>query len=74
VATAPEVRHRGIGTAVMEALLAQADAAGIGETFLAAQRQAEGFYGRLGFFAVGAPYAVRGVPHRWMVRRRRDRG
>ena len=70
VATAPELRQRGIGTAVMAALLAEADAAGIGETRLAAQRHAEGFYGRLGFFAAGAPYAVNGIPHRWMTRQR----
>ncbi len=70
VATAPEVRQRGIGAAVMAALVAEADAVGIGETLLAAQRHAEGFYGRLGFFAVGAPYAVNGIPHRWMVRTR----
>ena len=71
VATLPEHRQRGVGTAIMEALLDEGDAAGIGETFLAAQRHAEGFYGRLGFFAVGAPYAVHGIPHRWMVRQRR---
>lgn len=70
VATAPEARHRGVGSAVMRALLAEADAAGIAETLLAAQRHAEGFYGRLGFFAVGAPYTARGVAHRWMVRQR----
>jgi predicted GNAT family N-acyltransferase len=70
VATAPEVRQRGVGTAVMRALVAEADAAGIGETLLAAQRHAEGFYGRLGFFATGAPYAVHGIPHRWMIRTR----
>jgi predicted GNAT family N-acyltransferase len=71
VATAPEARRRGVATAVMGALLAEADAAGVGETLLAAQRHAEGFYGRLGFFAAGAPYAVHGIPHRWMTRQRR---
>ena len=75
VATAPEARRRGVATAVMGALLAEADAVGVGETLLAAQRHAEGFYGRLGFFAAGAPYAVHGIPHRWMTRTRtRTRG
>lgn len=71
VATAPAFRGAGIGAAIVGALLAEADAAGIDETLLAAQRHAEGFYARLGFFAVGTPYLVHGIPHRWMVRPRR---
>lgn len=71
VATAPEERRRGVGRAVMLALLAEADAAGMDQTLLAAQRQAEGFYGRLGFFAAGAPYQAHGIAHRWMIRQRR---
>jgi predicted GNAT family N-acyltransferase len=42
----------------------------MGETVLAAQRHAEAFYSALGFFPTGAPYKVRGIPHRWMVRQR----
>jgi len=70
LATDREWRRRGIGQAMMETLLDEADMAGIGETVLAAQRHAERFYGELGFIASGHPYKVRGIPHRWMVRKR----
>ncbi len=68
VATLPEARRRGVAAAVMDHLLAEADAAGIPETVLAAQRHAEPFYARFGFFAAGQPYMVGSIPHRWMVR------
>lgn len=70
VATLPEARRHGVATAVMDRLLAEADAAGIPETVLAAQRHAERFYARFGFFAAGQPYMVGSIPHRWMVRYR----
>jgi predicted GNAT family N-acyltransferase len=70
VATLPEARRRGVASAVLRRLLAEADAAGMGQTVLAAQRHAEGFYGRFGFFATGLPYLVGGIPHRWMIRYR----
>ena len=70
VATDMAYRRRGIGREIMYALLDEADRAGLKETVLAAQRHAEAFYAGLGFVPTGAPYKVRGIPHRWMVRAR----
>jgi predicted GNAT family N-acyltransferase len=70
VATVPEARRLGVGSAVMRFLLNAADAAGIIEVALAAQWPAIQFYTRLGFVPAGAPYDVRGILHRRMTRRR----
>ena len=70
VATIPEARQQGVGTAVMRFLLAAADDAGAPLVALAAQTHAERFYRRLGFMAAGSPYLVRGIEHRWMARYR----
>src|SRR4051794_11767339 len=70
VATVPEARRLGVGSAVMRYLLDAADAAGIVEVALAAQWPAIPFYTRLGFVVAGAPYDVRGILHRRMTRRR----
>lgn len=70
VATAPEARERGVGSAVMRFLLAAADGAAAPRVVLAAQSHAEAFYRRLGFIPAGKPYLVRGVLHRWMARTR----
>jgi predicted GNAT family N-acyltransferase len=69
VATLPEARGLGVGRAVMRYLIDQADAAGAPVIALAAQTHAEQFYRKLGFVGTGRVYAVRGVEHRWMVRR-----
>lgn len=68
VATLPEARERGVGTAVMRFLLAAADAAVPPRIVLAAQMHAEGFYRRFGFMPAGERYLVKGIPHRWMAR------
>lgn len=70
VATLPEARGHGAGSALMRYLLAAADAAGVREVVLAAQAPAEVFYLRLGFSPAGPLYDVRGIPHLRMVRRR----
>jgi predicted GNAT family N-acyltransferase len=70
VATDRSRRRQGIGREVMYALLDEADRAGMRETVLAAQRHAEAFYSGLGFHPSGAPYKMRGIPHRWMIRSR----
>jgi ElaA protein len=70
VATVPEARGLGAGSAVMRFLLDAADRAGAYEVVLAAQTHAEGFYRRLGFARAGPLYDVRGIPHRRMIRRR----
>jgi predicted GNAT family N-acyltransferase len=70
VATVPEARDRGAGSAVMRFLLDAADSAGVREVALAAQGPAEQLYRRLGFVVAGPTYDVRGIPHRRMIRRR----
>jgi predicted GNAT family N-acyltransferase len=70
VATLPEMRDLGIGTALMRFLLDAADASGTREVALAAQAHAEAFYRRLGFLPAGPLYDVRGIPHIRMTRRR----
>jgi predicted GNAT family N-acyltransferase len=69
VATLPEARGHGVGRAVMRHLIEQAEAAGAPVIALAAQMHAESFYQKLGFVGTGRTYLVRGVEHRWMVRR-----
>lgn len=69
VATAPAARGRGIGTVTMRFLLAAADEAGASIVVLSAQTHAEPFYCRLGFVPAGDPFSVKGIEHRWMVRR-----
>src|SRR5262245_15646628 len=61
VATIPEARQQGAGSAVMRFLLEAADAAGIREVALAAQAPAEHFYHELGFVPAGPSYDVRGI-------------
>jgi predicted GNAT family N-acyltransferase len=70
VATLPEARGEGAGSAVMRFLLEAADRAGAREVALAAQLPAEEFYQRLGFIQAGPIYDVRGIPHRRMLRYR----
>ena len=74
VATLPEARSQGAGTAVMRFLLDAADRAGTPEVALAAQLPAEEFYLRLGFIQAGPIYDVRGIPHRRMLRYRGSQG
>jgi predicted GNAT family N-acyltransferase len=70
VATLPDLRSRGVGSALMRYLLDAADAAGAREVILAAQTHAEDFYRRLGFKPAGPLYDVRGIPHLRMIRSR----
>ena len=70
VATRPEARGRGVGTAVMRFLLAAADEAGEPTVVLNAQTHADRFYRRLGFVPAGRPFDVKGIEHRWMARAR----
>jgi predicted GNAT family N-acyltransferase len=70
VATLPDMRSRGVGSALMRYLLDAADAAGAREVILAAQAHAEDFYRRLGFKPAGSLYDVRGIPHLRMIRSR----
>jgi predicted GNAT family N-acyltransferase len=69
VATLPAYRGRGVGTAIMRALLAAADEAGIAVVTLSAQTHALAFYRRLGFVPYGQRFVVRGIEHQHMARR-----
>ena len=69
VATLPGYRGHGIGTAVMQALLAAADAANYPVVVLSAQVHALHFYERLGFVPYGNRFQVRGIEHQMMARR-----
>lgn len=62
-------RGRGVGAAILRALIDEARARDHPQVELSAQRHAEGFYARLGFHPVGAPYDEAGIPHIRMIRR-----
>ena len=56
-------RGRGVGAALMRALLDEARSAGMTEIALHAQTHAAGFYRRFGFSATGEPFDEAGIPH-----------
>ena len=62
-------RGRGIGRAVLDALLAAAARRGLNLLQLHAQTHAQGFYAQAGFVAEGAEFDEAGIPHRRMLRR-----
>jgi len=62
------LRGAGIGAAMVAALVDAAKARGDGEIVLSAQVDAQRFYERLGFAAVGAPFDAAGLPHQEMRR------
>lgn len=63
------LRGAGLGEAVLAALEQAARARGDTELHLSAQRSAEGFYRRLGYAALGAPYEEVGIAHIAMRKR-----
>lgn len=67
------LRGAGLGRELLNALVAQAQQRGDIEVVLHAQRNAEGFYSRLGFVPRGEPFDEVGIPHiemaRWLVDR-----
>ncbi len=62
-------RGRGVGGALLAALVDLARERGHGEVRLNAQEHAVPFYARHGFAPVGAPFDEAGIPHRAMARR-----
>ena len=63
------LRGTGVGRQVLMALMEVALERGDRAVRLSAQRTAEGFYARMGFQAVGAPYDEVGIPHVLMEKR-----
>lgn len=63
VAVLKEHRGRGVGEIAMRILMQKAVQLGAQEVHVGAQRQAEGFYLRLGFTPCGPEYDDEGVPH-----------
>lgn len=61
-------RGRGVGAALLEALMAEAGRRGMSRLALSAQSHALGFYTRFGFVPEGDEYDEAGLPHQAMVR------
>lgn len=68
MAVAAAWRQRGVGRALLDALVAQARARGMERVTLNAQMSALGFYERSGFRAEGPEFEEAGIMHRWMHR------
>ncbi len=62
-------RGRGVGSAMLDALLAAARERGLARVTLSAQVAAVPFYARRGFTAEGGEYEEAGIPHQRMVLR-----
>ena len=66
MAVAREWRGRGVGAAILHALVALAGKEGLSLVRLHAQTHALGFYAKHGFTAVGGEFEEAGIPHRAM--------
>jgi len=67
MAVLPDWRGRGVGSALLHAVLAEARARGQAEVRLSAQCRALSFYERHGFVATGNEYLDAGIRHRDMA-------
>jgi predicted GNAT family N-acyltransferase len=67
-------RGRGVGSALLERLVALATERGDAKAMLNAQTHAMPFYARYGFAPVGAPFDEAGIPHQAMEARLPVRG
>ncbi len=66
VAVLKPLRKQGIGTVMVQQLVAEARRAGYAELYLHAQVDALHFYKNLGFHPEGAQFDEAGIPHRKM--------
>lgn len=66
MAVLPGWRRQGVGSALLQAVLARAWQKGLRQVSLHAQVQAMPFYGRCGFQASGPEFDEAGIPHRVM--------
>lgn len=70
IATHRDFRKRGVGSAIVEELVAAADEAEYPMTLLSAQTHAIQFYREFGYKPFGNVFTVRGIPHQSMSRTR----
>ena len=70
MAVLKEWRGRGVGAALLRALMEEGEKRGFRELALAAQVQAMSFYEKAGFVAEGEVFDEAGIPHRNMVWRK----
>jgi predicted GNAT family N-acyltransferase len=68
MAVLPPWRGRGVGAAILSALIAHAARLEMPRVLLHAQTHAAGFYARGGFLTVGGEFLEAGIPHVTMVR------
>ncbi len=68
MAVLPEWRGQGVGRALLDNILAAAQARGARAAFLNAQTTAVAFYARAGFAVEGAEFLDAGIPHLRMTR------
>jgi predicted GNAT family N-acyltransferase len=67
MAVIPEWRNQGLGTALLLALIQQAESAGLQTLFLHAQTSASSFYTNAGFTPTGEPFMEAGIEHQKMI-------
>lgn len=70
VATLSAYRRRGVGRAIMQALVDEADLRGYAVVYLNAQVYAQALYEEFGFEPIGLPQTIHGIPHQGMLRRK----
>jgi predicted GNAT family N-acyltransferase len=70
MAVLPAWRNRGVGSALLDELLAMAEERALREVVLHAQTHARGFYERHGFQPRGREFLEAGIPHIEMVLKR----
>ena len=68
MAVLASMRGSGVGSALLDALVAAARSRGLDEVVLHAQTTALPFYSRQGFVPLGPPFEEAGLPHQTMVR------
>ncbi len=67
VAVLEHLQGQGLGRALMEKVIEEANAAGVEQLMLHSREGVVEFYERLGFRVVGEPFEEVGIPHRKMI-------